>query len=162
MKRSRPELVDMWGSWLKRWRWDLCGTLTLTGYPSDAKADRLFARWIADVEERGGTKTFRWGRVLQRSGDRYNVHSHVLLGGMRSSARRCPSKWWKLWRRLSGYGFTERFDPDQWSAQTPLRCLMLDQDVAITFCFKDSARTKSNPVDANHQGAVPRSGGSKR
>jgi hypothetical protein len=156
MKRSRSELVQLWGKWLKAWRWDLVGTITLPGYLSDTKADRVFARWIADIQKVGGTRTFRWVRIMERSADGYNIHYHILLGGMKVKEQRFPSKWTERLRELDGYGLLQRLDPDQTSVREFLKSLP-DCDFAITFWFR-GVGSEQNPGEAGHLGLIPEGG----
>ncbi len=96
---KRQQLVDAYDEWISRYKWDLFGSLTFRCPPSASKADRIFHRWISEMELQDGTEDLRWVRVAERGAYGDHLHYHVLIGGLRHG-----SKWpWLLrWLELAG------------------------------------------------------------
>jgi hypothetical protein len=96
---TRDDLIGAYESWLSEHRWGLFATLTFRGFPSAAKADRIFRQWISEMRLQDGRSDFRWVRVTERGACGDNLHFHVLIGGLHDG-----SKWpWLLrWDELAG------------------------------------------------------------
>jgi hypothetical protein len=139
---SKRELIDAYGDWLGEWTWDLFGSLTFPGYPSVTKAERVFSKWIGDIEKLAGTRKFRYVQVLERGADGENVHFHVLIGGLKPSARRMPLKWAGRWQQIAGYAVIQRFDPDRGGIYYLLKTLVPDSAFAITLHFSEAPGTE--------------------
>jgi hypothetical protein len=139
LKITRRELIEAYADWLKTWTWDCFATLTFPGYPSATKAGRVFDEWIAQMEKLGGTKKFRYVRVLERGRGGDNIHFHVLIGGLKPSARRFPFKWAARWQEVAGHAVIQRFDPDNGGVYYLLKSLLPDGDFAIDLHFNRDA-----------------------
>lgn len=93
------KLHETYCEWLDTYKWQWFATLTFRGAPSSSKADRLFRKWIDEVERAVGTASFCWFRVAEHGAYGDNLHFHALIGGLRE-----PSKWdWLFrWEELAG------------------------------------------------------------
>ncbi len=121
---TKQELIDGYVEFLGRYSWDLIATLTFRGYPSVFKARRRFDEWISSVEEKVGTRSFRWVRVTETGAYGDNVHFHLLLGGLRSKSLR----WILLWQQLAGFADIAPFDPNRGGIRYMFKTIRPGQD----------------------------------
>jgi hypothetical protein len=136
---TRRALIEAWADWLRTFTWDCFATLTFPGYPSATKACREFDGWIAEIKKLGGTRKFRYVRVLERGSGGDNIHFHVLIGGLKPDARRFPFKWAARWREVAGHAVIQRFDPKKGGVHYLLKTLLPDGDFAIELHFTSDA-----------------------
>jgi hypothetical protein len=62
-------------------------------------ANRIFRKWISEIEDEDGARNFHWFRVTERGAYGDNLHFHVLVGGLRSGSK---YPWIVRWNELAG------------------------------------------------------------
>jgi hypothetical protein len=96
---TKEQLIDGYAEWLSRYKWIWFATLTFGGCPGFSRADRLFRRWITEIEAKDGTDEFRWVRVTERGAFGDNIHFHSVIGGL-YNGNKFP--WILRWQELAG------------------------------------------------------------
>jgi hypothetical protein len=91
------QLIEGYYQWLSLYKWLWFGTLTFRGYPPINKAKRCFNFWINELNQKYDGSDVRWFRVTEHGADGYNLHFHVLVGGLNivSGARSLAMLRWK-------------------------------------------------------------------
>jgi hypothetical protein len=125
-------LISGYQEWLSTYHWNWFGTLTFRGYPSIAKAVRLFNRWITEIEKTYGTKNFRWFRITERGSDGQNGHFHVLIGGLHLLPA-CRFKAMFRWQELAGEAQIASFMAHQKGIFYILKTIRPGKDPEIAF-----------------------------
>src|SRR6266404_6978328 len=108
---KRQELIEAYGQWLKRYRWEVFGTLTFPGFPSRSKAQRQFDDWLHAIKVEVGTSRFRYVQVAERGAGGDNIHFHFLIGGLKKDAHQNILKWCNRWRQMAGVAVMGKFEP---------------------------------------------------
>lgn len=129
-RMTRNELIDAYEGWFSEQRWQLFGTLTFRGSPSPFRADNIFRRWISEMEENDGTKSFRWVRVTEHGAFGDNLHYHVVIGGLRDG---CKWPWLLLWGELAGSADIFYYIPNAGGLRYMLKTARPDRDFEIDF-----------------------------
>jgi hypothetical protein len=73
--------------------WDWYCTLTVFGLASADRGERLFSRWIRELERAEGGPRFRWIRTLETDRSYGHTTLHVLVGGLRKRERYWRRQW---------------------------------------------------------------------
>ena len=143
---NKLELVEGYTEFLRRYKWNLFGSLTFATRPPAAIADRIFHRWIAEVEngcpsldlrwtepqvqQESGEVQFRWVRVAERGRSGDNLHFHVLLGGLRHPSKYPPLL---LWNDLAGEALLYYFNPNRHGVEYMIKTVKPGQPFEIDF-----------------------------
>lgn len=82
--RKSENLQDIWGQWLSEWNWEWFVTLTFREEVGIVKAERLWRRWIRELNEAFGDRV-GYFRVMEWHRNRKVPYFHALilnLGGV--------------------------------------------------------------------------------
>src|SRR5271168_325709 len=82
-----------------REEWDWMMKLPVPTNLTWEATEKLFRRWVLEIEMADGTVQFRWARMIIRPDDGRPAEHYVLLGGLNAAEWR----WWaKRWSAMSG------------------------------------------------------------
>jgi hypothetical protein len=128
---SKRDLIASYGAWLKRYRWNLFGSLTFAGFPSRRKAQEQFDWWIAQIQSEAGTRNFRFVQVTERGASGENIHFHFLIGGLRNDWEQRLGTWRKRWQDNAGAAVMGKYEPKKPGIFYLLKTLLPDRDFDV-------------------------------
>jgi hypothetical protein len=137
---NREQLIDGYLEWLSKYKWAWFGTLTFRGYPPLGKALQCFNKWLGELKEKEDTRDFRWVRVTERGAEGFNVHFHVLIGGLRSGSK---YEWMARWQEIAGEAEISYFHAHQQGIRYILKTVELGKAFDIDFDLGPTAGEKT-------------------
>lgn len=106
-------IAEVWGEWLKSWKWEAWGTLTFKddGYSHEA-ATRAFGRFVHWLRAEGNPLvSYFVGHEVGKFG---RLHMHVLLGALAPMTSRTAL--WSWWFTRYGRCELRGYDPEKGAA----------------------------------------------
>ena len=139
---TRRALIRAYGDWLKRYQWDLFGTLTFRGFPSRSQAQNRFKSFISEIRHECGTPKFRYVQVAEKGSGGENLHFHILVGGLKKGCHLNIGKWCNKWRQIGGIAAIGKFERKKPGIFYLLKTLLPDEDFDITMQLPDIIQDK--------------------
>jgi hypothetical protein len=133
---TKQELIEAYEEWFCKYHWIFFGALTFRESPSPSRADRIFKRWIAEMQQNDGTKDFRWVRVTEHGAFGDNLHFHVLIGGLTNDAEWWP--WVRRWDALAGDAVLSYYCKNAGGIPYMLKTALPGRDFEIDFDLRTS------------------------
>jgi len=126
MRSTKKGLVDGYADWIGQHEWNWFGTLTFKYRPGRRSADNALKKWLAELKKSESGPSFRWVRVKELGAFKDNLHFHILVGGLRSSASIVD--WEDRWLDLAGDARICEFEDDKGGVRYLLKTLLPDED----------------------------------
>lgn len=105
-----------WIEKLKAYEWQWIVVIYLSEGTGQSKANRLFLKWIAKLEEIEGHPV-SWTRLDKRDLEAGTIYFRVLIGGLRCATRRRISA---NWNRKTGTISLQLFRTNRWGIREAL------------------------------------------